>query len=214
MMYEKTSCWCLFLHSLLYIQCTVQYISTISTYYSIVYSSVYVHSPVECASQGTAECTVQCTVSVWYTSQCIVYSPVYTHCPVQCTPQRTVQCTLTVWYSVHPSVQSSVQVYIYAQSTVQSAFQCTAEVQLEYIWSTSSIQSSAHLDAYGVPSRGPSQGTQCGVKSVHVQCTCQCLMNSPVYTSVRLVYIHIQPGVQCTLQCTVCTCLFHIHKIL
>ena len=164
--------------------------------------------------QYTAQCTFTLRQSVHPRAQLNVQSSVQSVYGIHPSVQCTVQCTLTVWYSVHPSIQSSVQVYIYAQSTVQSAFQCTAEVQLEYIWSTSSIQSSAHLDASGVPSRGPSQGTQCGVKSVHVQCTCQCnsLMNSPVYTSVHLVYIHIQPGVQCTLQCTVCTCLFTFIK--
>ena len=152
MTYQKTSRWCLFLHTLLYIQC-----------------------PGQCAAQHTAECTVQCTLSVQYTPQCMAYSPVYTHCPVQCTSQ----CT-----GVH-------------LCTVQCTAHCIVCIP-GYSWSTAGTQSSAHLDTSGVQSTGTSRCTQCSVKSGYVQCIFQwnSLMHSPGYTSVCLVYIHVQSRVQ------------------
>lgn len=134
--------------------------------------------------------------------QCIAYnlvygdSPVYTHCPVQ----------------VHPSVQSSVQVYIYVQSNVRlHCIVCipvqldTAGIYLEHSFGTVKCTSGhiwynpqAHLGC-----------TQCSVKSGYVQCIFQ--WNSLMYASIYQCMSSVYP---CTVQCTVCACLFHIYKIL
>ena len=175
MMYQKTSCWCLFLHRLLYIQC-----------------------PGQCAAQCTAECSVQCTFSVQYTPQCMAYSPVYTHCPVQCTSQCTVQCTGVHLCTVQCTAHCIVCIPGYSWST--------AGIYLEHSWHTVKCTSGhiwctihRHISVYTV---------QCKVRVCPVYIPME---QSDVQPSIHQCMSSVYP---CTVQCTVCACLFHIYKIL